>query len=232
MSSPKKPKEVMSLAGRVAVLSKFMSRAIDHCTPFFDVLKRSKKIAWTMKCKQAFQALKEHLGHPPLLSKPIEGEKFYLYVAISKEVVSGVLIRKEGKVQWPVYYVSKRLLDLETRYPELEKLALALVVASRKLRPYFHVHLIEVLTNYPLRHVLQKPEASSRLLKWAIELGQFDVYFFPRMAIKGQVLADFMAEFTYANTTEIAGTVDGTEAVKVVKVGDKENSTPTQEDTQ
>ena len=61
--------------------------------------------------------------------------------------------------------MSKRLLDVETRYLKLEKLALALVVVSRKLRPYFHAHSIEVLTNYPLRQVLQKPEASGRLLK-------------------------------------------------------------------
>ena len=67
--------------------------------------------------------------------------------------------------------MGKRLLDAETRYLELEKLDLALIVASRKLRPYFHVHMIEVLTNYPLRQVLQKSKASGRLLKWVIELG-------------------------------------------------------------
>ena len=67
--------------------------------------------------------------------------------------------------------MSKRLLDVETRYPELDKLALALMVASRKLRSYFHACPIKVLTNYPLRQVLQKLEFSGRLLKWAIELG-------------------------------------------------------------
>ena len=83
------------------------------------------------------------------------------------------MVREEGKVQWPVYYVSKRLLDVETRCPVLEELPLALVVASKKLRPYFHAHSIKVLTNYPLRQVLQKPKAKSLgwLLKWAIELG-------------------------------------------------------------
>ena len=70
-----------------------------------------------------------------------------------------------------IYYVSKRLLDAETWYLELEKLALVLMVASKKLMPYFHAHLIEVLTNYPLRQVLQKLEASGRLHKWVIELG-------------------------------------------------------------
>ena len=80
--------------------------------------------------------------------------------------------------------MSKRLLDAETRYLELEKLALALMVASRKLRPYFHAHLIKVLTNYPLHQVLQKSEASSRLLKWDIEMGQFEVNFRPQMTTK------------------------------------------------
>ena len=119
MSSSRKPKEVMSLAGRVAVLSHFVLREIDHYAPFFDMLKGSKKFEWTDKCEQAFLALKEHLGRPPLLSKPIEGEKLYQYLIVSKEAVSAALVREEEKVQWPVYYVSKRLLDVETRYPEL-----------------------------------------------------------------------------------------------------------------
>ena len=82
------------------------------------------------------------------------------------------MVKEEEKVQWPVYYVSKRLLDAETMYPELEKLALDLMVVSKKLRSYFHAHPIEVLTNYPLRQVLQKSKALGRLLKLAIELGQ------------------------------------------------------------
>ena len=179
MSSLKKPKEVTSLADRVAALSRFMSRATNCCTHFFDVIKGSKKFEWTDKCEQAFLALKEYLGCLSLLSKPIEKEKLYLNLTVSKEAVSTALVREEEKVQWPVYYMSKRLLDTETRYPELDKLALALMVASRKLRPYFHAHSIEVLTNYPLRQVLQKTETSGRLLKWVINLGQFDVNFYP-----------------------------------------------------
>ena len=90
------------------------------------MLKGSKKFEWKKKCEQAFLTLKEHLGCSPLLSKPIEKEKLNLYLAIIKEAVSATLVREEEKVQWPVYYVSKKLLDTETRYPELEKLALAL----------------------------------------------------------------------------------------------------------
>ena len=143
------------------------------------MLKGSKSFKWTEKCKQVFQALKENLRCPPLLSKLIEGEKLYLHLVVSDEAVNVALVRGEEKVQWPIYYVNKKVLDVETRYPELEKLVLALVFASRKLRPYFHAHLIEVLTNYPLCQVLKRWEASGRLLKWVIELGQFDMNFRP-----------------------------------------------------
>ena len=94
--------------------------------------------------------LKEYLSKPLLLSKPIEGEPLYLYLAVTEYVILGALVREEDKVQWPVYYISKRLVDVETKYPEIEKLALALVIAARKLRPYFHSHSVQVLTNYSL----------------------------------------------------------------------------------
>ena len=113
-----------------------------------------------------------------MLSKPT-GEPLFLYLAVSEYAISGALIREEEKVQWPVYYISKRLVNAETRYSKMEKLALALVVALRKLRPYFHSHTIRVLTNYLLRQVLQKPDVSGHLLKWAIELSQFDIEFVP-----------------------------------------------------
>ncbi|XP_074355731.1 uncharacterized protein LOC141695382 [Apium graveolens] len=77
----------------------------------------------------------------------------------------------------------------------MEKLVYALILAARKLRPYFQAHRIEVRTAYPLRQILHKPESSGRMLKWAIELGQFDLEYCPRTAIKGQALADFVLEF-------------------------------------
>ena len=52
-------------------------------------------------------------------------------------------------------------------------------------------------TIHPLWQVLQNLEVTRRLTKWAIELGEFDIKFMPRIAIKGQDIADFVAEFTY-----------------------------------
>ena len=86
-----------------------------------------------MKYEVVFQQLKEHLRKPLFLSKPIAREKLFLYLAISENVASSVLVREDNKVEYLVYYVSKRLLDTELRYPDMEKLAYALVISSRKL---------------------------------------------------------------------------------------------------
>ena len=63
----------------------------------------------------------------------------------------------------------------------MEKLILALVTATRKLRPYFQVHTIEVPTEYPMKQVLHKPETSGRLMKWVIELSEFDIRYKPKL---------------------------------------------------
>ena len=84
----------------------------------------------------------------------------------------------------------------------MEKLILALVTAARKLRPYFQAHTIEVPTEYPMKQVLHKPETSGRLMKWAIELSEFDIRYKPKTAIKGQVLVYFVMEFTSAEPAE------------------------------
>ena len=78
----------------------------------------------------------------------------------------------------------------------MEKWALALVTAARKLRPYFQAHPIVVMTDQPLRKTLLKPHASGRLVKWSVELSEFDLTYRPRGAIKAQALADFMVDRT------------------------------------
>ena len=78
----------------------------------------------------------------------------------------------------------------------MEKLAFALVTAAQKLKPYFQAHTIVVLTEKPLKRVMNSPEAAGRMALWAVELSEFDIQYRPRTAIKGQVVANFIIEFT------------------------------------
>ncbi|XP_075674722.1 uncharacterized protein LOC142643880 [Castanea sativa] len=152
--------------------------------------------AWTDECEAAFQELKRYLGSSPILSPSKAGESLYLYLAASATAVSAALIREEDKKQLPVYYVSQAFQGAEARYPRIEKIVFALIMASRKLRPYFEAHPILVMTDQPIRKSMNKPEAAGRMVQWAIELSQFDIEYHPRTAINAQALADFIAEFT------------------------------------
>ncbi|WZZ60405.1 hypothetical protein YC2023_060512 [Brassica napus] len=135
--STKNVKEVQKLAGRMAALRRFISRLSDISHAFFGTHKNPKDFQWTEECESALHELKAYLTTPPLLSKPLLGEFLLLYLAVSEHTVSIVLIPEEGSKQLPIYYVSKAFLDAETQYSNLENLALALIVAARKLRPYF-----------------------------------------------------------------------------------------------
>ena len=79
----------------------------------------------------------------------------------------------------------------------MEKLAFALVMAARKLKPYFQAHTVVVLIDRPLWRAMSNPDAAGRLALWAIKLSEFDIQYRPRITIKGQVIADFIAEFTH-----------------------------------
>ena len=100
--------------------------------------------------------MKKYLGAPPLLSRPVMVEKLFLYLEVSENAVRSALTRVENGVQKPIYYTSKAFRGAEIRYPRLEKLALALIEASRRMRPYFQAHTIVVYTDMPLRQALHK----------------------------------------------------------------------------
>jgi hypothetical protein len=107
------------------------------------------------------------------------GDTLILYLTVADEAVSGVLIREEGKGQFTIYFVSKVLQGAELNYQRLEKVAFTLLIASRKLRPYFQRYPILVRTNQPIRQILHKPDLAGRMISWAIELNQYDISYEP-----------------------------------------------------
>ncbi|KAL0345586.1 UNVERIFIED_CONTAM: ribonuclease H-like protein [Sesamum radiatum] len=146
--------------------------------------------------EQAFEELKDYLAKLPLLVKHCPGDTLYMYLSTTLQAVSSVLIREEDGRQMPIYYV------------------------TRKLRPYFLTHPMGVKTNIPLKQTLGKPDTSERLIKWAIELSEYDISYLPCTTIKGQTLADFVSEVTGAPPEESLGNekwllhVDGSSTIQ------------------
>jgi len=158
MRSPTTIRDVQKLIGCIAALGRFMSRSADKCLPFFKVLKRKTLFGWDEEAERAFQRLKEYLGQLPRMVSPNLREPLLLCLAVFDYAVSAVLVVERDRQQHPVYYVSHVLTGPESQYLFVEKFAYALLIASRKLRPYFESHHITVLTDQPLGVTLENME--------------------------------------------------------------------------
>ena len=119
---------------------------------------------------------------------------------MTERAVSSVLVQEQDQVQSPVYFVSKVLQGPETRYQALEKAALMVVFSARRLRHYFHSFTVVVMTDLPIKKLLKKPDVAGRMVKWAVELSEFNIQYEPRGPIKGQVFADFVVELSSVAT--------------------------------
>lgn len=87
----------------------------------------------------------------------------------------------------------------------MEQPVYALIITTRKLILYFLTHRVEVVTGQALMQVMQKSDATGRMMKWAMEMGQFDIRYRLRKSIKGQVVADFVVELSHNDRNEDEG---------------------------
>ena len=122
---------------------------------------------------------------PPVFCKPQAGVPLCLYFAVTEWAISSVLVQAQDQVHKPIYFVSKALQGPETRYQSLEKAALAVVFSARTLRHYFHSFTVVVMTDLPIQKVLQKPDVAGRMVRWAMELLEFDIVYEPRGIYEG-----------------------------------------------
>jgi hypothetical protein len=203
MGPIKDVKGVQRVMGCLAALSRFISRLGEKGLPLYCLLRKTERFIWTPEAEEALGNLKKLLSITPILVPPSKGEPLLLYVAATIQVVSAAMIvkrKEEGhtlQVHRPIYFFNEVLFETKKIcYPQVQKLLYAVVLARRKLHHYFDSHPMTVVSSFPLGEIIQSREASRRVAKWAIKLMGETLSFAPKKAIKPQILAGFLAEWT------------------------------------
>ena len=130
--------------------------------------------------------IKEYMKSPPVLVPPQQGKPFKLYVSVDSHTIGSALMQEfEGKER-VIFYLSRRLLDPETRYSPVEKLCLCLYSSCTKLRHYLLSAECTVVSKTDMiKHMFSISILNGRIGKWILALSEFDLRFESAKAIKG-----------------------------------------------
>ncbi|XP_071909679.1 uncharacterized protein [Coffea arabica] len=197
MPVPRTQKDVKSFLGKINFIGRFIAQLTHTCEPLFKLLKKNVSLQWNEECQQAFDKIKDYLLHPPVLVPPKPGRPLIMYLSVLDEAMGCVLGQHDesGKREQAIYYLSKKFTAYEANYSFLERSCCALAWAVQKLRHYLLSHTTYLISRSdPLKYLLGKPMPTGRMAKWQMILSEFDIIFTTQKAIKGQAVADHLAE--------------------------------------
>jgi hypothetical protein len=140
-----------------------------------------------------------------VLVPPQRDRPFYIYLSVDDTSIASVVVQVYDSKEKVVFYLSRRMLDTETRYHEKEKLCLCLFFTCTKLRHILlFVEIIIICKSDIIKHMLSAPVLKGRLGKWMFALSEFDIRYQPAKAVKGQALADLIVERINTNIATLS----------------------------
>jgi hypothetical protein len=194
---PQCKNDMQKFLGKVNYLGRFIFNLSGKISVFTPILRLRNEVEFTWGADQqcAFENIKRYLSSPPAMKAPMAGTPFRLYIAAEDAVIGAVLMQvMEGK-EPIITYLSRHLIDVETRYSFIEKLCLSLFYACSKLQHYLLSSTCIVACQADvIKHMLRQPILSGRIRKWVYVLIEYDLAYESLKSIKGQVVVDFIVE--------------------------------------
>lgn len=194
---PKNPKEIKMFLGILSYYRKFIPNLANLAEPINKLLRKGQRFLWSQNCQRSFDELKSLLTVSPILQYPDFTKKFVITTDASN-VAIGAVLSNEG-TNLPIAYASRILNPAERHYSTVEKELLAIVWAVKHFKPYVYGHEFVVLSDHkPLVYLFNISGASDRLMRWRIQLEEYDfkVVYTPG---KGNVVADALSRIELCN---------------------------------
>ncbi|XP_024164406.1 uncharacterized protein LOC112171456 [Rosa chinensis] len=196
-SSPRTKKELQRLLGKINFLRRFISNSAGKIQPFSPLLRLQgqNEFVWESQHQEAFDKIKAYLASPPVLVPPRAGFPLKLYISAAEASIGSLLAQDdEESVEHAIFFLSRTLTDCETRYTPMEKLCLTLYFSACKLRYYMLSFTTCIIAQTDLvKYMLSRPILRGRIGKWVLALSEFSLQYVTQKAVKGQVIADFLA---------------------------------------
>jgi hypothetical protein len=137
---------------------------------------------------------------PPQWDRP-----FYIYLSVGDTSIASVVVQVYDSKEKVVFYLSRRMLDMETKYHEMEKLCLYLLFTCTKLRHILlFAEIIVICKSDIIKHMMLAPVLKVQLGKWMFALLEFDIRYQPTKVVKGQALADLIVERINTNIATLS----------------------------
>lgn len=174
--TPKNADEVASFVGLAGWYQEFIRHFSHICIPLNKLKQKDVPFRWTEIEDNAFNTLKKAISTAPVLMLPDPKLPFVIMTDASGVATGASLNQDQGKGLQPVAFLSKKLLDAETRYPTHEQELLAVILALKKWRHHVYgsPHPIKIQTdNKSLIYLGNQPNMTNRQRRWVEFLSQF-----------------------------------------------------------
>ncbi|PKI67552.1 hypothetical protein CRG98_012136 [Punica granatum] len=178
----------------------------EKCQPLFRLLRKNAPVEWDDECQKAFDTVKVYLVQPTMLVPPSPDRPLILYLTVCQQSIRCMLGQKDDSshAERAIYYLRKKFTEGESNYPEIEKMCCALVWVMQRLRQYTLYHTVRLLSKTdPLKYLLGSPSSMRNIAKWRCQLTEYDIEYVSRTSVKGQAIADHLAEFPIVDDTPI-----------------------------
>jgi hypothetical protein len=181
---PTNVKQVRSFIGMCSYYRRFIPRFSEIAQPIISLTRKYAKFKWDVNCQQAFDTLKHKLAAVPMLGYPDIDKPYILYTDASNDCIGACLTQPiddqsdcipNVRNEKPIYYLSHRLSETQTRWSTIEKEAFAIYYALQKLDSYLHNASFTIRTDHkPLKYILESPMQNKKIQLWALSIAGYN----------------------------------------------------------